>query len=87
MEELKENLESVLGKSKLKKKLDEVKMILPPFHKSRNDLPKSTVTWSIDNFLQLTTRNPMSIKGLCRVSPAMGHEMTMLLQQVAARRK
>ena len=47
--------------------------ILPPFQKSRNTLPQSTVTWSLGSFLRMTTRRPVSTKGLRRVSSARAH--------------
>ena len=44
------------------------KGILPPFQKSGNASPTSTVTWSLRSFLRMTTRRPVSMKGLRCVS-------------------
>ena len=44
--------------------------LLPPFHKSRNASSQSTVTWSLGSFLRMTTRHPMSTKGLRRADEA-----------------
>ena len=43
------------------------------FKKVGNALPKSTVTWSLGSFLPMTTRCPVSTKGLRQVSSARAH--------------
>ena len=47
--------------------------ILPPFQKSRNASPPSTVTRLLGSFLRMTTRRHVSTKGLRRVSSARAH--------------
>ena len=47
--------------------------VLPPFQKSRNASPQSTVTRSLGSFLRMTTRRLVSTKGLRRVSSARAH--------------
>ena len=47
--------------------------VLPPFQKSRNASPKSTVTRLLGSFLRMTTRRPVPMKGLRLVSSAMAH--------------
>ena len=47
--------------------------LLPPFQKSRNASPQSTVTRSLGSFFRMTMRRPISTKGLCRVSSARAH--------------
>ena len=47
--------------------------LLPPFQKSRNASPQSTVTRSLGSFLRMTTRRLVSTKGLRRVSSARAH--------------
>ena len=48
-------------------------LLLPPFHKSRNTLTKSSVTQLLRSFLRMTARCPVSEKGLRRVSSARAH--------------
>ena len=47
--------------------------LLPPFQKSRNASPQSTVTGSLGSFLRMTTRRPFSMKGQRLVSSARAH--------------
>ena len=47
--------------------------LLPPFQKSRNASPQSTVTGSLGSFLRMTTRSPVLTMGLHRVSSARAH--------------
>ena len=46
--------------------------IFPPFPKISNSLRKFILTQSHGSFLQMATRRPMSMKGLCLVSSARG---------------
>ena len=64
--EVKVGVQHLVGKEKHLK-------LLPPFPKSRNALPQSTVTPSLESFLRMTTRCPVSTKGLHRVCCARAH--------------
>ena len=47
--------------------------ILPPFQKSRNASPQSTVARSLGSFLRMTTKRTVSTKGLLQVCSARAH--------------